>query len=303
MSAQPAFIDCRKVIKTYKTAAEETQALRSINFRMDRGEMVAIIGPSGAGKSTLLNLLGGLDEPDAGELYVEGMNLRALRGHGLEQYRLKRVGFIWQNVSQNLLMHRSAIHNVTLPMMLAGTGYFKRRKEAEKLLASVDLSEHMYKKPPQLSGGQQQRVAIAVALANKPDLLLADEPTGALDQKTARQVMDVLKEKQREGVTILMVTHDRELAEFYADRTLTLRDGLLGQDMESHLNLDGSLSLPDEAKLVFEGASGISVEVREGGDGVLLRPRLEEDDKVEALLQNLILPKRRSLWQRLRGKE
>ena len=193
-----SYITCKQVVKAYKVSNHEIVALRGIDFEMERGEMVAIIGPSGAGKSSLMNLLGGLDTPTAGQLEIDGQNLLELKGRRLANYRLKRVGFVWQQVERNLLPHRTALGNVTLPMMLAGVNPLKRRKRAKELLQAVGLGDHIRKRPAQLSGGQQQRIAIAVALANAPQLLLADEPTGALDRETAVQIMDLMGELRRD---------------------------------------------------------------------------------------------------------
>jgi peptide/nickel transport system ATP-binding protein len=260
----------------------ELVALRGIDFEMQQGEMVAIIGPSGAGKSSLLNLLGGLDTPTAGALTVDGLNLLSLKGTKLADYRLKRVGFLWQQISRNLLPHRSALHNVTLPMMLAGMNPFQRRSQARELLEAVGLADQMYKHPAALSGGQQQRVALAVALANRPPLLLADEPTGALDRQSGAQVMELLGDlRKRFGLTVLIVTHDLDIAAA-ADRVLTLRDGALGQDLsnagEDALALDasGRLRLPEAVRAQLAEAPRISVEIRP--EGVLLRPESDSDD-------------------------
>lgn len=270
------FIECKQVVKAYRVGDHELVALRGIDFEMEKGEMVAIVGPSGAGKSSLLNLLGGLDKPTAGKLRVGELNLLDLKRRKLANYRLKKVGFVWQRVSRNLLPHRSALRNVTLPMSLAGVSPFQRKKQAQELLDAVGLAEHMHKKPAQLSGGQQQRVSIAVALANHPDLLLADEPTGALDRKSAMQVMDLLQElRQRYNLTILMVTHDMEMANC-TDRILTLRDGTLAQDTQQKptLNHEGTIQLPTAAIAHLNSGASISVEIRP--EGVLLRPEREE---------------------------
>jgi ABC-type lipoprotein export system ATPase subunit len=250
---------------------------------MEKGEFVAIIGPSGAGKSSLLNLLGGLDTPTAGRLIVDGQNLLELKGRAVADYRLHRVGFVWQSVSRNLLPHRNAVRNVALPMTLAGVPFWRRGKQSRELLEAVGLKEHMHKKPEALSGGQQQRVAIAVALANHPPLLLADEPTGALDRKSGVQVLDLLANlRQRYGLTVLMVTHDLEIAH-YADRVLTLRDGALGQDLSSitdeeapALDDSGRIRLPDAVRAQLGEAPRISVEIRP--EGVLLRPETDADE-------------------------
>ena len=279
-----AYITCQRVVKVYRVGGHELVALRGIDFTMAEGEFVAIIGPSGAGKSSLLNLLGGLDMPTAGQLTVGGQSLLELKGHALADYRLHRVGFVWQQVNRNLLAHRSALHNVTLPMALAGVPFWKRAQQARELLEAVGLGEHLHKHPGALSGGQQQRVAIAVALANHPPLLLADEPTGALDRKSGVQVLDLLAElRGRYGLTVLMVTHDLEIAH-YADRVLTLRDGALGQDLahvdgseEQALVFDdvGRIRLPEAARAQLASPQ-IAVEIRP--EGVLLRTEASGDE-------------------------
>jgi ABC-type lipoprotein export system ATPase subunit len=287
-----AFVVCKQLVKAYRVAQHEIVALRGIDFEMARGEMVAIMGPSGAGKSSLLNLLGGLDTPTAGQLIIDGQNLLELKGRQLAEYRLKRVGFLWQQTEQNLLFHRSALRNVTLPMMLANTPLRERRERARELLAAVGLGDAMGKHPAELSGGMQQRVAIAVALANQPPLLLADEPTGALDRENAVRVMELLDElRARFGLTILMTTHDADIAS-RADGVLTLRDGALGQDIaesdEDRLKLDdgGQLRLPEAVRGSLSAAHRIAVEIRP--EGVLLRPEAEDDDSVDAILAEML---------------
>ncbi len=276
------YISCHRIVKVYRVGGHELVALRGIDFQMEKGEFVAIIGPSGAGKSSLLNLLGGLDTPTAGQLIVDGRNLLELKGRSLADYRLHRVGFLWQQVNRNLLAHRSALRNVTLPMMLAGVPFWKRAKQAKALLEAVGLADHVYKKPEALSGGQQQRVGIAVALANNPPLLLADEPTGALDRQSGAQVMALLASlRERFGLTVLMVTHDLAIAT-YADRVLTLRDGALGQDLSRvadespSFDDSGRIRLPDAVRAQLSEAPHISVEIRP--EGVLLRPETELDE-------------------------
>lgn len=293
------FIECRQVVKAYTASGHEVVALRGIDFTMQRGEMTAIIGPSGAGKSSLMNLLGGLDRPTAGQVLVNGTRVPDLKGRKLADYRLRRVGFVWQQVERNLLAHRTALANVALPMMLAGVPIWQRRRRALDLLDAVGIAEHAGKTVSQLSGGQQQRVAIAVALANQPELLLADEPTGALDRRTARGVMALLSElRQRLNLTVLMVTHDMEMAG-EADRVLTLRDGALGQELLGDgadapaLREDGSLPLPEAARRQLMAAPRIAVEVRP--EGVLLRPESDEDDETPA--QDPLPPARRRWWR------
>lgn len=298
------FISCKRIVKAYRVAKHEIVALRGIDFEMDKGEMVAIIGPSGAGKSSLLNLLGGLDRPTAGQLIVDGQDLLELRGRKLADYRLKRVGFVWQQIERNLFAHRTALRNVTLPMMLAGVSFRERRRRAEDLLRAVGLADHMRKRPAALSGGQQQRVAVAVALANNPPLLLLDEPTGALDRQSATQVMDLIQElRARYSLSVLMVTHDLEVAD-YADRVLTLRDGALGQDIRHpedetpRLDDSGRIRLPDAVRSQLAEAPRIAIEIRP--EGVLLRPEVDEADNTEAILQDMLPqdapPEKRRWW-------
>jgi ABC-type lipoprotein export system ATPase subunit len=287
-----SFIECRRIVKAYKIESHEIVALRGIDFDMEKGEMVAIIGPSGAGKSSLLNLLGGLDTPTAGSLMVDGLNLLSLNSKALADYRLHRVGFLWQNVERNLLPHRSALRNVTLPMLLAGVSPWERRRRAMELLDAVGLSDQVRKLPSSMSGGQQQRVGIGVALANNPHLMLLDEPTGALDRKAAQQVMALLQDlRARYGLTVLMVTHDLDMAGF-ADRVLTLRDGALGQDLthgsEETPMLDeaGRITLPQEVRAQLSEAPRIAVEIRP--EGVLLRPETDQIEDTSALLQDMV---------------
>ena len=303
--SEEAYVRCKSVVKAYTVGDHEIVALRGVDFTMQRGEMVAIVGPSGAGKSSLLNLLGGLDTPTAGRVTVGGTNLADLRGRTLAAYRLRRVGFVWQQVGRNLLEHRSALGNVVLPMMLAGERWGSRRRRARELLEAVGMSEHAHKRPSQLSGGQQQRVAIAVALANRPELLLADEPTGALDRDSAVQVMELIAElRARYGLTVLLVTHDLDLAAF-ADRTLTLRDGALGQDLTlrgaeapPRLDEEGRIRLPAPVRAQLAEAARIAVEIRP--EGVLLRPEAEQEEATDALLQGILgsaRPPKRARWR------
>lgn len=276
------FVTCKRIVKVYRVGQHELVALRGIDFAMDEGEFVTIVGPSGAGKSSLLNLLGGLDTPTAGQIRVGGQNLLELKGGALARYRLMGVGFVWQQIARNLLPHRSVLHNITLPMMLAGVTRRERVRRAAALLAAVGLPETAYKHPVQLSGGQQQRIAIAVALANQPPLLLADEPTGALDRDSAEQVIRLILDlRARIGLTVLMVTHDPAISAF-ADRVLTLRDGALGQTLTQSdadapiVGEDGTLQLPAHAHNQLAGATRISIEIRP--EGVLLRPETTSTD-------------------------
>ncbi len=276
-----SFVSCKQVVKAYKIDKREVVALRGIDFEMEQGEWTCIIGPSGAGKSSLLNLLGGLDRPTAGQLSVDGLDLLTLKGAALSRYRLNEVGFLWQQTLRNLLPGRSALRNVTLPMTMAGMLPWKRAPRAKELLEAVGLKDQMYKRPALLSGGQQQRVAMAVALANQPKLLLADEPTGELDAKSAKNMVALLQDLRKAfGLTILMVTHDPEVAA-QADRILTLRDGALGQDLTSAeaaptLDLEGRIKLPEAVRKQLALSPRVAIEIRP--EGILLRG---ENDTVE----------------------
>jgi len=216
------FIQCENLVKIYKVADLEVMALQGLDLVVRRGELMAIIGSSGSGKSTLLNVLGGLDQPSAGLAIVDGINLSRINHRQRLRYRRRTVGFVWQNVSRNLIPYLSALENVELPMVIAGT---YNRKRARELLEAVGLEHRMHHRPVHMSGGEQQRVAIAIALANEPKLLLADEPTGSLDSENARKVLQVFNDvRDRYGVTVVIVTHDRAMAR-EVDRYVEIRDG------------------------------------------------------------------------------
>ena len=209
--------------RTFEVGETTVEALRSINLEVERGQFVALVGPSGSGKSTLLNLVGGLDRPTDGELWINGVELSASKEKALTDHRRRRVGFVFQ--SFNLLPRLTAMENVALPLMFVGVPEGERMERAGQLLAQVGLSDRLDHRPTQLSGGEQQRVAIARALVNRPAIILADEPTGNIDTATGAEIMDLLRRLNREqGVTLLLVTHDAEAASF-ADRVIQLRDG------------------------------------------------------------------------------
>ena len=219
----PAAIRAVDLTRTFEVGETIVEALRSINLEVERGQFVALVGPSGSGKSTLLNLVGGLDRPTGGQLWVDGVELSASKEKALTEHRRRRVGFVFQ--SFNLLPRLTAIENVALPLMFVGASERERVERAEQLLAQVGLSDRLEHRPTQLSGGEQQRVAIARALVNRPAIVLADEPTGNIDTTTGAEIMDLLRRLNREqGVTLLLVTHDPEAAGF-ADRVIQLRDG------------------------------------------------------------------------------
>jgi ABC-type lipoprotein export system ATPase subunit len=216
-------IQCSNLVKIYKVDDDlEVMALQGLDMTIEKGEMMGIIGNSGSGKSTLLNMLGGLDRPSAGKLMVDGKDLLRLSDKDLVKYKLETVGFVWQNNARNLIPYLTAQQNVELPMLLKG----KRKKErAKELLEMVGLGDKVKSRLNELSGGEQQRVAIAISLANDPRLLLADEPTGSVDTKTADIILDLFRKLNRElGVTIVIVTHDVQLTK-KMDRVVAIRDG------------------------------------------------------------------------------
>ena len=220
-----AIIELRNVWKIYQMGNVDVNALRGMNFKVKRNEFVSIMGPSGSGKSTAVNMVGCLDIPTKGDVYLDGKNIARLPESTLAQIRGRKIGFIFQTF--NLIQTLSAKENIILPMIFQGISADKREKRAEKLLRLVQLPDRMNHKPAELSGGEQQRVAIARSLANDPDVILADEPTGNLDSKTGKIVMSFLKDlNKKEGKTIIMVTHDAELAK-HADRIAYLKDGVI----------------------------------------------------------------------------
>ncbi len=222
-------VRCDNLVKIYKSKDIEVMALQGLDLEVERGELMGIVGASGSGKSTLLNMLGGLDRPSAGSLYVDGKDLLKFKDNDFIEYKRRTVGFVWQNNARNLIPYLTAVENVEMPMMLSN--YSERRKRAEYLLDMVGLSARKNSMLGQMSGGEQQRTAIAVALANNPKLLLADEPTGAVDTKTANNVLEVFRRLNKEtGVTIIIVTHDTNLAK-HIDRVVAIRDGKTSSEL------------------------------------------------------------------------
>jgi ABC-type lipoprotein export system ATPase subunit len=219
------FIECENLVKIYKIADLEVVALQGLELQVEQGEMIALIGPSGSGKSTLMNILGGLDVPSAGQVHVGEQNLLKLSRNDQVRYRRNVVGFVWQQTSRNLLPYLSARENVEMPMAFNNVRARERRQRAEKLLSQVELADRMQHRPSQLSGGEQQRTALAVAMANLPQLLLADEPTGEVDSESANQIFDTMRQLNRQyNVTIIVVTHDHTVAN-RVDRVIGMRDG------------------------------------------------------------------------------
>ncbi|HYY99847.1 MAG TPA: ABC transporter ATP-binding protein [Pyrinomonadaceae bacterium] len=222
-----ALISMREIWRTYEMGAEKLHALRGVSFDVQRGEYLAIIGPSGSGKSTLMNLIGCLDTPSQGRYWINSKLVSEMEDDELARIRNQEIGFVFQTF--NLLARATALHNVELPLIYAGISAAERKQRAENALASVELSDRMTHRPNELSGGQRQRVAIARALVNHPSILLADEPTGALDTKTSMEIMSLFERLHGEGNTIIVVTHEHDIAE-RAHRVISIRDGQIEKD-------------------------------------------------------------------------
>jgi putative ABC transport system ATP-binding protein len=224
---QDLLIAMREIWKTYDMGAEKVHALHGVSFDVRRGEYLAIIGPSGSGKSTLMNLIGCLDTPSQGEYWLNGKNVSEMGDDELARIRNQEVGFVFQTF--NLLARATALHNVELPLIYGGIPGSKRHEMAKQALGAVDLADRMMHRPNELSGGQRQRVAIARALVNHPSILLADEPTGALDTATSYDIMNLFEKLHEAGNTIIVVTHEHDIAA-RAHRIISIRDGLIEKD-------------------------------------------------------------------------
>jgi putative ABC transport system ATP-binding protein len=236
----------QNVVRTYYMGTQEVQALRGIDLVVHAGEYISIMGPSGSGKSTLFNMIGGLDKPSEGEVYIDEVDIAQLGIYELAWLRCRKIGYVFQTF--NLIPVMNALENVTLPMVFAGMGADDARDKGAYLLDKVGLGERMTHRPPEMSGGQQQRLAIARALANDPSILLADEPTGNLDLHTGREIIDLLSQlKEERGVTIITATHDMKMLDA-SDRIVWIVDGQISK-IESRGELDsqvGSIGRRDE---------------------------------------------------------
>jgi len=285
-NAGAPYIQCRDLFKIYKRAELEVVALRGVDLEVGAGELIAIVGASGSGKSTLLNTLAGLDRPSAGQITVGGRDLLDISDRELVVYRRLEVGFVWQATARNLVPYLNVKDNIELPMAMAGKSASHRREWSSELLADLGIEDKANRLPHELSGGEQQRVAIAVALSNRPPLLLADEPTGELDNQTAGQVFELLRElNNTHKVTVVMVTHYPGVAQ-YVDRVVHIRDGRISSEtfatptfqrtgeilQEEYLVVDraGRLQLPPEYAEKFHLGGLAKAEMT--GDEVTLKP-------------------------------
>ena len=266
-------VRCENLVKIYKTTDVEVMALQGLDLTVERGELMGIVGTSGSGKSTLLNMLGGLDKPSAGSLFVDGNDMLKFDEKDLIKYKRETVGFVWQNNARNLIPYLTAVQNVEMPMLLSG--YSNRHNRALELLDMVGLSARKNSMLGQMSGGEQQRVAIAIALANNPKLLLADEPTGAVDTKTANRVLEVFRELNRQtGVTIIIVTHDTNLSKSI-DRVVAIRDGKTSSELiRKHSYKDEMMSFDQLSELSEQQKAEALSEAEQGHEELIVLDRV-----------------------------
>jgi putative ABC transport system ATP-binding protein len=335
MNPEPLIV-CENLVKIYRIgsasqdagASIEVQALQGLDITVADGEMIGIVGASGSGKSTLLNILGGLDSPTGGRVLVEQQDLGSLSKRALDAYRLHQVGFVWQQATRNLIPYLTALENIELPLTLSGRVGKTSRERAVDLLKIVGLRERMDHRLEELSGGEQQRVAVAIALANRPKLLLADEPTGELDTATAKSIYDLFRALNNDlGLTIVIVSHDPGIAQ-HVDRVVAVRDGKLASetlriqksDSDEHhlvelavLDSAGRLQIPREYLEQFQINRRVQLEITE--EGILIRPpegnhhshdqRLSSGEQVsaDAKREERQLPSSLSrMWQSLKSR-
>jgi ABC-type lipoprotein export system ATPase subunit/bifunctional DNA-binding transcriptional regulator/antitoxin component of YhaV-PrlF toxin-antitoxin module len=312
-------IICENLVKIYQVAEHDVVALQGLDLTVQAGELMGIVGVSGSGKTTLLNILGGLDRPSAGRVWINGQNMLELSNSALDIYRLNTVGFVWQQSSRNLIPYMSAQKNVEMPMTLVGENGCKKRRRAEELLDMVGLADRRDHKLTELSGGEQQRVAMAVALVNRPKLLLADEPTGEVDEANAEMIYQIIKDLNQElNLTTLIVSHDFHLAR-HVDRVVAIRDGkvateTLRQAKEDQVQTEDSFSYTELTVLDSAGRLQIPenlmeqfgiqrrVQLEEVEDGILIRPVASQSTEHEgagAVITDLSEDQGGSRWQQL----
>lgn len=288
----PPLIVCENLVKIYKVADLEVVALQGLDLIVQRGEMLGIVGSSGSGKSTLMNTLGGLDRPSAGRVTVDGVDLLTLTEADLNAYQRTKVGFVWQQTSRNLIPYLTALENIELPMTMAWNTNRKAKREwAEELLSAVGLYERRFHNLSQLSGGEQQRVAIAVGLANKPVLLLGDEPTGEVDSVTAQAIMNTFRMlRDRLDLTIIIVTHDPRIAE-QVDRVVAIRDGKISTETIRQVSqLERAMAGPSAggpAKLPVVGEGGEEQALNEAAS--LAGSETKEEAREHITLQEFVV--------------
>jgi ABC-type lipoprotein export system ATPase subunit/bifunctional DNA-binding transcriptional regulator/antitoxin component of YhaV-PrlF toxin-antitoxin module len=291
---ESAMIYCDNLVKIYEVAEHDVMALQGLDLIVQTGELMGIVGVSGSGKTTLLNILGGLDRPSAGRIWVNGQNMLKLSNAALDRYRLNTVGFVWQQSARNLIPYMTALKNIEMPMTLAGENGRIKRRRAEELLDMVGLADRRDHKLSELSGGEQQRVAMAVALVNRPKLLLADEPTGEVDEANAEMIYQIIKDLNQElKLTTMIVSHDFRLTQ-HVDRVVAIRDGKVATETlrqsraaQSEISDDdldddysytelivldsaGRLQIPEELKEQFGIKRRVQLEVVD--EGILIRP-------------------------------
>lgn len=317
-------IMCDNLVKIYKLDEIEVMALQGLDLTIDNGEVMAIVGSSGSGKTTLLNVLGGLDRPSAGKVVVAGNELLKLSDGQLDQYRRRYVGFIWQQKARNLIPYLNTVQNIELPMIMNGVSGKQRRSWANELIDAVGLSHRRNHRLAQMSGGEQQRVAIAVALANRPAILLGDEPTGELDSATAETVFEIFHNLNRMfGLTVIIVSHDPQIARF-VDRVVAIRDGKTSSEIRKSeqteeqraangdqiehkfeelvvLDSAGRMQVPKEIRERYNIGNRIRIE--ETAEGLLIRPV----EGAEASLKRLTEPDappedKPKAWQKMLGR-
>lgn len=313
--ASDLLVVCDNLVKIYRVGDHDVVALQGLDLVVGAGEMLGIVGVSGSGKSSLLNVLGGLDRPTAGRVRVAGNDLLKLSGPALDRYRLHQVGFVWQQASRNLVPYLNALQNVALPLVLAGVVGRAQGRRARELLAAVEMDHRAGNRLDALSGGEQQRVAIAVALANEPALLLADEPTGEVDETTADHIYDILRRLNRErGLTVIVVSHDPALAQ-RVERVVNIRDGKIASETVRDEAPPGAASFSLTELTVLDAAGRLQVprpyleelgirrrvQLELTAEGVLIRPlaatqSTETEDGAELLVDRLDEAAHRRGW-------